>query len=150
MKVFIGADHRGFKLKDKLKDWLIQEGYQVTDCGNTVLDTEDDYPDFAFALADAVVNNSGSRGVLLCGTGTGVAIAANKISGARCSLGLNPAHIKRSRQEDDINILALAADFVNEAQAKEMLDVFLTTDFFVKDRYARRIHKIASRELGHA
>src|SRR5438046_1223129 len=101
MNLYIGADHRGFELKETLKPWLIEKGYDVVDCGANALNPTDDYPDFAFAVADHVVAESGSRGIVVCGSGVGVTIAANKVPGARCSIATNVEEIRLGRGDDD-------------------------------------------------
>lgn len=146
MKIFVGADHRGFELKEKLKPWLTGLGHQVTDCGNTVYEQTDDYPDFAFAVADAVVKAPESRGIVVCGSAIGVTIAANKVKGARCSPGVSLEEVKKGRQDDDLNILALSGDFMTEEQAKERISAFLTTPFTGDERHLRRLNKIEARE----
>ncbi len=149
MKLFVGADHRGFALKEKLKPWLISLGHDVTDCGNTAYDEADDYPDFSFAVADRVTAEAESRGILICGSAVGVTIAANKVKGARCSSGISVEEVKRGRQDDDLNILALSGDFIDEVRAKELISVFLTTPFTGDERHVRRLKKIEDRESSH-
>ncbi|MEK7119698.1 MAG: RpiB/LacA/LacB family sugar-phosphate isomerase, partial [Patescibacteria group bacterium] len=114
MKVFIGADHRGFPLKESLKPWLVSLKYDVVDCGNDHLDLTDDFPDFSFAVADNVSKNSFARpglaklnsaGIVICGSGAGVVIAANKVAGIRAALAYSPEEITRNRQHDDVNVL---------------------------------------------
>lgn len=157
MKVYIGADHRGFELKEKMKLWLVKKGYTVVDCGNTVYEKTDDYPDFSFAVADAVaqgdrpyVPKQGSTltraGIVICGSAVGVTIAANKVKGARCSPGLGVAEVVQGRKDDDLNILALSGDYMSERRAKEMIAAFLTTPFKGDERHTRRLKKIESRE----
>ncbi len=146
MKIFIGADHRGFTLKEALKPWLTSLGHDVTDCGNTTLDPLDDYPDFTFPVADAVANDSTSRGIVICGSGGGVTIAANKVKGIRCVLGINPADVTQNRTHNDINVLAIAADNASEEAAKQMITSFLTTAHSTEEKYGRRIQKIAEKE----
>ncbi len=148
MKIFIGADHRGFALKEKLKPWLQSLGHDVLDCGNTVLDPHDDYPDFTFKVADAVVANPGSLGIVMCGSGGGVVIAANKVSGIRAVLGDSVPDTKHNRDHNDVNVLSLTADFTNEEQSKELVKVFLDTPFAAEERMVRRLRKIEERETG--
>ncbi|MEK7587703.1 MAG: RpiB/LacA/LacB family sugar-phosphate isomerase [Patescibacteria group bacterium] len=155
MKVFIGADHRGFPLKESLKPWLVSLKYDVVDCGNDHLDLTDDFPDFSFAVADNVSKNSFARpglaklnsaGIVICGSGAGVVIAANKVAGIRAALAYSPEEITRNRQHDDVNVLALAADWTDEAKAKDIVTAFLTTAFLGEEKYVRRIEKIKARE----
>lgn len=152
MKVFIGADHRGFALKEKIKPWLSRLGHDVVDCGNTVYEKTDDYPDFSFAVADRVVSSVNSRpglevrGIVICGSGVGVTIAANKVKGARCSTGIVASEIILGREDDDMNILAISANYTKETKAKEMITVFLNTPFKGDERHTRRLKKIFARE----
>ena len=164
MKVYIGADHRGFALKEQLKPWLTAQGHEVTDCGNTTLDANDDYPDFAFAVADAVVSQSeislretkdassraglerGAAGIVICGSGAGVTIAANKVPGIRAVTAFTADEITRNRQHDDVNVLSLAADWTDEEQAKKIVAAFLSTAFYNEEKYVRRLKKIKDRE----
>lgn len=150
MKVYLGADHRGFALKEKIKAWLLTQGREVTDLGNTVYDPNDDYPDFAFAVAETVVADSGSRGIVICGSGVGVTIAANKIGGARCSTGVSPEEVKRGREDDDLNILAISADYTDAEKTKALITAFLTTAFAGDERHVRRLNKIKARETRYS
>lgn len=149
MKVFIGADHRGFALKESIKQFLVSLTHEVVDCGNDHLDPNDDFPDFSFAVADCVTKEEGSRGVIVCGSGAGVVIAANKVAGIRAALAYSPEEITRNRRHDDVNVLALAADWTDEAKAKEIVTAFLTTAFLGEEKYVRRIGKIRKRESVH-
>jgi len=145
--IYIGADHRGFELKENLKSWLAAQTYQVTDCGNAILDPTDDFPQFAFEVAERVAQSPNhSRGIVVCGSGIGVTIAANKVVGARASLGLNPAMVAKGREDDDMNILVLAADFQTEAESKALLEAFLNTSLDADDRRRRRINQITTYE----
>ncbi len=156
MIIFIGADHRGFELKDKLKNWLSQNGHQVEDVGAESLDMDDDYPKYAEAVAQRVsvsdtptdynpTEQEGAqarRGIVICGSGVGVDIVANKFDGIRSGLGINSDQIKSARVDDDINILAIAADSTDESTAIEMVKVFIETDFETAERRTRRLNEI--------
>jgi ribose 5-phosphate isomerase B len=146
MKIFLGADHRGFQLKNMLKESLEAKGYQVSDVGNLVYDEGDDFPDFSASIAHAVLKDEGSRGVFICGSGVGGCIAANKVPGIRCGLAYSVKQVAAARNDDDINMVALPADYVSEADARLMIDAFLQTPFSKLERYTRRIEKIASLE----
>lgn len=146
MTVFLGADHRGFKLKEFLKARLINDGYTVVDCGNTAYDVNDDYPDFSFAVAKKVIEQKESRGIVICGSGAGVSIAVNKIDGVRAVLGVTPEQVHDARSDDDINIIALASDYLTEPQAEGIVSSFLKTDFDPQERFIRRIGKITEHE----
>lgn len=147
MTIFLAADHRGFKLKNKLINWLKSEKYQAVDCGNTVLDPEDDYPDFASKVAKALLKEKSNKalGIVICGSGVGVSIAANRFKGIRCALGFNSSQIKHARQNDHINVLALAADYFNFEKVKKFVKTFLTTKPIRKEKYLRRIRKLEIR-----
>ncbi|MBI4137597.1 RpiB/LacA/LacB family sugar-phosphate isomerase [Candidatus Roizmanbacteria bacterium] len=143
MKVFIAADHRGFELKEQLKDWLAKKRYDLIDSGNTVLDPVDDYPDFASKAARGVQENpEENRGIVICGSGIGVDIVANKFSGVRSCLGLNPEHVKHGRENDNINVLALAAEHISLEEAKLMVEALLEGSFKQQEKYIRRQKKI--------
>lgn len=159
MIVFIGADHKGFELKEKLKVWLSQNGHQVEDMGATNLDPSDDYPKFAEAVAQHVSlstsqtdyrttgqESTARRGIVLCGSGVGVDIVANKFDGVRSGLGINADQIASARRDDDINVLALAASEIDESQAIEIIKKFLETDFEDADRRTRRLEEIKNIE----
>lgn len=146
MKVFIGADHRGFELKEKLKTWLLSQNHEVTDCGNTAFDPLDDFPDFSFTVARNVAGDAGSFGILICGSGGGVTIAANKVKGVRCVTAGCVKDIVHNRTHDDANVLAIAANFTREEEAKKLVTTFLETPFSGEEKYKRRIAKITSYE----
>ena len=147
MTIYIGGDHRGFHLKEKLSVWLREQGHDVHDCGNVNYDPEDDFPDFTFAVADQVAKDPGSRGVVLCGSGGGVNIAANKVKGIRCTTAVHVADVKHNRQADDINVLALSADYTDFDEAKELLNAYLLVEFEAQERHVRRLNKISSRDV---
>jgi ribose 5-phosphate isomerase B len=146
MTIYIGADHRGFHLKERLKAWLTEKGHEVIDCGNRVQDPDDDFPDFSFAVADKVSTDAGSRGLVICGSGGGVTIAANKIKGIRCTTAVHVADVKHNRYADDINVLALSSDYTDYDEAIELLEAFLETEFDASERHVRRLNKIAERD----
>lgn len=145
MVVFIGADHRGFNLKQNLKQWLSQNSYQVEDVGAENLDPDDDYPQFAEKVASKVAANpeiNGDRGIVICGSGVGVDIVANKFNGVRCGLGMNIDQVKAARADDNVNVLAIAADEIDEPTAEQMVKVFLETEFEDVARRTRRLSEI--------
>lgn len=144
--VYIGADHRGYNLKEKLKVWLQEQGNEVVDCGNTSYDPEDDFPDFSFAVGEKVAQDSGSRGIVICGSGGGVTIAANKMKGVRCASAVHVADVKHNRESNDINALGLSADHTDFDEAKELVGAYLTTDFIGEPRHIRRLNKIAAKD----
>lgn len=142
MTVFIGADHRGFEMKKTLLTWLSDQGHHIVDCGNVDYNPEDDFPDFAFAVAQQVAQDPDSRGIVICGSGVGVNMAANKIDNIRASTALNPEEVRHGREHDDMNILALSADYQTLDEAIEMIKVFLSAQFEAAERFIRRINKI--------
>ncbi len=144
MKISLGADHRGFELKEKLKEYLSGQGHELIDFGTTSTESVD-YPDFGFKVAESVAKGEADFGVLVCWTGNGMNIAANKVKGVRSALCLNDEMATLARAHNDANVLALASCFVSESTAKKIMDVWLATDF-EGGRHARRLDKITSRE----
>ncbi len=142
MKIFIGADHRGYELKEKIAQWLFDMEYAYRDLGALTLEPHDDYTKYAEAVASQVAKTEGSSGVLLCGSGVGVEVVANKYDGIRASIGKDVLQVKAGRSHDDMNVLVIAADFTSEKEAKAMLIAFLETKFSEKVRYERRLHEI--------
>ena len=136
--IYIGADHRGFELKERLKKRLIDEGYGVTDLGNDHLDPLDDYVDFGLKVSKATVEDSKNRGILLCGSGAGIDMVANKVKGIRSALVFDLPRGVQARQHEDANVLSLPADILDEESAYEIIKAFLTTDFSNEDRHIRR------------
>ena len=146
MKIYIGADHRGFDLKNDLKQWLISLGHQIEDSGANQKTPFDDYTDFAVGVANKVVAEQGSRGIVICGSGAGVDITANKIRGIRSASGFNIEQVEAARADDNINVLALASDFTFFDSAKDLVEAFLQTQYNPTDNHARRIEKIRQLE----
>lgn len=147
MKIAIGADHRGFELKNKLIIWLTKKGLAVADCGNNLYDPEDDYPDFVKKVISQMTHDErrktdDSLGIVICGSGVGVAIAANRYKGIYCGLGFNSDQVAHARINDHINVLALPADYSTEKQAREMVMAFLTEKPLMKEKYLRRVKKL--------
>lgn len=147
MIIYIGADHRGFYLKETLRRALKDDGYEAIDLGNFESDGNDDYPDFARVVAEKVAGAGGEvRGIVICGSGFGVDIVANKFNGVRSALAMSTEHIRAGRHDDDVNVLSLAADFIKPEEVLDIVRTFLSTPFQKEDRYARRLGKIA--EMG--
>ena len=144
MKVYIGTDHAGFELKEKLKVYLCELGHEVEDMGAFELEKDDDYPDFIRPVADAVASNSESFGIILGGSGEGEEMVANKVPGVRAAeyYGGNLDIIKLAREHNNANILSLGARFVKEDEAKQAVKLFLGTQFSNDPRHVRRIEKI--------
>jgi len=147
--IFIGADHAGYKLKEKLKRWLAEQGHKVTDVGAHVLDKKDDYPVYAYKAAKAVAGGKG-KGILLCGSAEGVCIAANKVKGVRAVAVWSVQNAKLSRKHNDANVLCLSGWELSPAQAKKIVKAWLKTAFTAKARHARRLKEIARIESGKA
>jgi ribose 5-phosphate isomerase B len=140
MKVSLGADHKGFELKDKIKKYLVELGHQVTDFGTNSGESVD-YPDFGFKVAESVAKGEADFGITVCWTGNGMNIAANKVKGIRSALCLNEELAMLARAHNNANVLALAAKFVPEELARKILDAWLATEF-EGGRHARRLEKI--------
>jgi ribose 5-phosphate isomerase B len=147
MLIYIGADHRGFRLKGVLKAHLNNRGYEVVDCGNERYEEGDDYPDFAAAVAKKVSENpEENRGILICGSGVGVDIVANKFKGVRSALATTPEQARLSRHDNNANVLSLAADFLSENEMREIVNVWLATSFPGEEHHKRRLGKIKELE----
>jgi len=150
MLIYIGADHRGFKLKESLKSYLRNAGYEVVDVGNSVYDKNDDYPDFAKLVAEKVQEDPNERrGVVICGSGVGVSVAANKFERIRVALVISPDQAAASKSDEDTNVISFAADYIDEEDAKKILSVWLAAKFSGADRHVRRLGKIAEIEKGN-
>lgn len=144
MKISIACDHGAFDLKERLKAHLTEQGHQVTDCGTYGTDSCD-YPDFGIAAARLVAEGTCERGVVLCTTGIGMSMAANKVKGVRCALCHEPLSAEMTRRHNDANVLAMGAGVTGGNLAQRILDVFLTTEF-EGGRHQRRIDKMMEAE----
>lgn len=142
--IYIGADHRGWEHKEMLKAWLNTEGYEVEDVGNRELDPGDDYVDFAVKVAEMVAGGRDDRGILLCGSGHGADIVANRFGEVRAILGFNRNVVRQGREDEDANILVLPANWVSVEQAKESVEIFLTTEKSTEERHERRRQRVAN------
>ena len=141
--IYIGSDHRGYNLKEKLKIYLTELGFVFDDLGAKELIPDDDYPDYALAVAQKVAEDpENNRGILICGSGVGVDIVANKIKGIRSALCFDVKQAQASRNDDNANILSLSANFISESLAKEIVKIWLETPFSGEENHARRIDKI--------
>ncbi len=140
MKIALACDHGGIQLKNIIKDYLVQNNYLVEDFG-TYSSESCDYPDFAHKAAKAVACGDCDKGIVVCTTGIGVSMAANKVKGIRCALCLNTDMALMTRRHNDANMIAFGQKYVSEENAKEMLDVFLSTPFD-GGRHAVRVDKI--------
>jgi len=140
MRIAMGADHAGYELKNRIKDYLVEQGFEVQDEGTNSGDSVD-YPDFAKKVGEDVAQQKADRGILVCGSGIGMAISANKVHGVR-SANINSTYeAQMSREHNDLNVLALGARILDEPRALKIVDIWLKTPF-AGDRHARRVDKI--------
>ena len=144
MKIALGADHKGYELKEKVKKYLMDLGHQVTDFGTDSTESVD-YPDFGFKVAESVAKGDADFGITVCWTGNGMNIVANKVKGIRSALCLDEEMAMLARAHNDANVLALASNFVWGEMAKKILDVWLTTEF-EGGRHVPRLDKIQAYE----
>lgn len=142
MKVAVGADHAGFPLKEKMIDAIRAEGHQVIDCGAEQLIPGDDYPDYAERVANAIREGEADRGVLICGSGVGASVAANKFVGIRAALCHDTFSAHQGVEDDSMNILCLGARVLGPSLAEELLIAFLRARFSNAERHVRRLAKI--------
>lgn len=143
MEIYLGADHRGFYLKEGIKAWLQSNNYKVIDCGNTIYNEQDDYPDFAHKVATEVSKNPEiRRGIVFCGSGVGVDIEVNRHKGIRSALVLNAEQIASASRDDQINVLAVPSDFIAGETLKKIIYIWLSTVPSGEMRHKRRIKKI--------
>lgn len=145
-KVIIGSDHAGFGLKEKLRPYLEKKGIKVKDIG-AFSEERCDYPHFAYNVAKAVAEKKFPRGILVCKTGIGNSIVANRLSGVRAALCYNAEAARLSREHNDSNVLVLGSHFVPEKQARQILDIWLNTDFQA-GRHSRRLKLLRDIEEG--
>jgi ribose 5-phosphate isomerase B len=142
MRVAIGADHGGYPLKSELSDFIRALGHEPVDVGAHEVDPLDDYPDFAEAVARAVVGDTAERGIMICGSGVGAAITANKVRGARASVCHDTYSAHQGVEHDEMNVLCLGARIVGGEIAREIVSAFLGATFIPEEKYIRRLNKI--------
>lgn len=141
--IYIGSDHGGFKLKEDIKKFLTQRKVKFVDLGPTKLDPQDDYPLYAKKVTTAVKKDlKNNKGILICRSGQGVCIAANRVKGIQATLCWNENLAKHARAEDDSNILCLAADYVSPEMSEDITKVWLATEFSKEPRHLRRIKEL--------
>lgn len=145
MRVAIGSDHAGFDQKERLKTHLLETGHEVVDLGTTSGDESVDYPDYAVAVGRSVASGDSEFGVLVCGTGIGMAVAANKVDGVRAANVTDPEFAKLARQHNDANVVAVSGRFVPLQVNEEIVDQFLATAF-EGGRHQNRVAKITAAE----
>lgn len=153
MKVYLATDHAGFELKESIKSYLIEKSLEVEDCGAFEKNPDDDYPDFISKAAKKVSQDEtpaspagGSKAIVFGKSGAGECIVANKIKNIRAVVGFNLDNVRLSKTHNDANVLCLGSQFISESLAKEMIDIFLNTEFSNEDRHIRRINKISEIE----
>ena len=145
MKIALGCDHGGYELKEQIKTWLTEMGYEYEDFG-CYSTASCDYPEFAAAAARAVAGGSCEKGIVGCTTGIGISIAANKIKGIRCAHCADCLQAQLTREHNDANMMAIGAGFTGPNMAKEMVKVFLTTAFSGGERHVRRVNGVKALE----
>ncbi|MBO7664718.1 RpiB/LacA/LacB family sugar-phosphate isomerase [Candidatus Saccharibacteria bacterium] len=144
--IYIGADHRGFEMKNNIFKFLRSSGLAVEDVGAYNLDPKDDYNDFAVTVARNVRRNKEACGILICGSGIGMSIQANRFKGVRATAATDSRLVKVSREHNNANVLCLSADVSTEEQMRELIKIFLTTKFKTEPRYIHRNVRLDERE----
>lgn len=146
MRVAVGADHGGFALKPDVVAWLAAAGHEVQDVGAHTLDADDDYPDFAIAVAGAVSGGAADVGIVLCGSGVGASVAANKVRGVRAAVCHDTYSARQGVEHDDMNVLCMGARVIGPATAIELVGAFLSGTFIDEGKYRRRLDKVLAQE----
>ena len=149
VRIVIGSDHAGLPLKNEAADWLRGWGFEVDDMGAHAYDPDDDYPDFSFAVAEAVVGGRADRGVIFCGSGVGASIAANKMPGVRAATCHDSYSAHQGVEHDDMNVLCLGARVIGAEAAREALQAFVRARFSGEERHARRLAKVKATEAAY-
>ncbi|MBI4334089.1 MAG: ribose 5-phosphate isomerase B [Chloroflexi bacterium] len=144
--VALAADHGGITLKNELLPWIQSRGYAVTDLGAATFDSSDDYPDFAEAVGRAIISRKAERGILVCGSGVGACIAANKLPGIRACLCHDVYSAHQGVEHDDMNVLCLGGRVIGPELAKDLVDAFLRASFGGEERHRRRLAKVLELE----
>lgn len=145
MRIALGADHAGFALKETLAGWLAESGHAVYDLGAHNTDPVD-YPDYAASVSRAVLDGRADRGIVVCGSGAGACVAANKLNGIRASVAHDVYTAHQMVEHDDVNVLCLGSRVIGEAVAKDLVEAFLNAKFSREDRHVRRLDKIRALE----
>ncbi|MBI3665558.1 MAG: ribose 5-phosphate isomerase B [Acidobacteria bacterium] len=146
MRVAVGADHGGFPLKGEILVVLREAGHEPLDLGAHAYNAADDYPDFASAVAQAVAGGQADRGILICGSGVGASVAANKFHGIRAGLCHDTYSAHQGVEHDDMNVLCLGARIIGSALARELVEAFLSARFSGEERHQRRLNRVLSFE----
>lgn len=142
MKIFLASDHAGFHLKEKIEAYLSKLGYDVEDVGNKELDPDDDYPQFAYAATTKVLGEDDARALLICGSGQGMCIAANRVRGIRASICWDETSARETRNDNDSNVLCVPARVLGTDEALKVIDTWLKTPFSDAARHKRRLNEI--------
>jgi ribose 5-phosphate isomerase B len=143
MTIYLGTDHAGYELKNILAEYLTHAGHQVEDLGALTLEAEDDYPRYAYSVAAKVLGgNDDDRGILICGSGQGMTMAANRVNGVRAALAWDVESAAASRRDDNANVLVLPARFVDAETAEAMVDAWLAASFNADPKYQRRLDEL--------
>ena len=145
MRIAVGSDHAGYPLKEHLATWLAESGHAVYDLGTHSADPVD-YPDYAAAVSQAVLDGRADRGVVVCGSGAGASIAANKLNGIRAGVAHDVYTAHQMVEHDDVNVLCLGSRVIGEALAEDLIEAFLAASFSREDRHVRRLDKIRALE----
>ncbi|WP_281883198.1 ribose 5-phosphate isomerase B [Paenibacillus sp. YYML68] len=149
MKIAMGADHAGYRLKDVIKPFIEELGHEVIDYGCSCADSVD-YPDYALQVCEKVVSGEADKGILICGTGIGMTIAANKVPGIRCALVHDLFSAKATREHNDSNVLSLGERVVGPGVAQEIVKIWLETEFSQGERHQNRVNKVKALEDKYA
>jgi len=141
--LYLAADHRGFQLKEALKKYLVERGFEVEDVGAFGYDKDDDYVDFARIASEKIIQNPNiHQGIFICGSGVGMEVVADKYKGLHAALGVDVSSAIQSREHGNTNVLVLGADYLTEDQVKEIVSAWLATPFSGEERHVRRLKKI--------
>ncbi len=146
MRIAVGADHAGYALKELLVSWLKESGYEIDDLGAIQLDPSDDYPDLALPVAQAISSGDADRGIIICGSGVGASMVANKVPGVRACLCHDTYSSHQGVEHDDMNVLCLGGRIIGEDLSKEIVTSFLSAAFIPDPRFQRRLDKLLSIE----
>ncbi len=145
-KIYIGADHAGWELKEALEEYLKEKDFEVIDMGNQNLVNGDDYPDFGYAVAKRVVTDKNAHGIVICGNAQGICMVANKVRGVRAATGFNEDVAKSAREDDNSNILCLPSRHISVEDGKKIVDMWIGTEFSGAERHVRRLKKVTDIE----
>jgi ribose 5-phosphate isomerase B len=147
MKLVISADHAGFPLKEEVRAYLTKAGHEIIDLGAYTVEPGDDYPDFALRVGEAIRNGEAHRGILICGSGVGVCVAANKIPGIRAGMCHDTYSAHQGVEHDDMNVIVLGARIIGPSLAYELVDAFIRAKFIAdEERFTRRFKKVLAIE----